>query len=186
MAAGVGQVGGVGVEVLAAAAAVVLRAEQDDVARPAGEGVTQVVEGAADDPIAGGAVTAPRAGPPPVVAAADADLGLGQVLGSIDTDRRVGAIFARSWHGVPPERMVLPGDTLDHGKMFIVPARFPCYRLSCGRSATRACGWSRTPQPAITLRSARRSISCWSDSTAGRMPPLSARRTRSASVSRCP
>src|SRR5215813_11383370 len=64
MAAGVGQVGGVGVEVLAAAAAVVLRAEQDDVARPAGEGVTQVVEGAADDPIAGGAVTAPRAGPP--------------------------------------------------------------------------------------------------------------------------
>src|SRR5262249_32936515 len=47
MAAGVGQVGGIGVEVLAAGAAIVLRAEQDDVAGPAGEGITQVVEGAA-------------------------------------------------------------------------------------------------------------------------------------------
>ncbi len=54
MAAGVGQVGGVGVEVLAAAAAVVLRTEQDDVAGPPGEGIAQVVEGAADEPIAGG------------------------------------------------------------------------------------------------------------------------------------
>jgi hypothetical protein len=130
MAAGVGQVGGVGVEVLAAAGAVVLRAEQDEVAGPAGEGVTQVVESAAGDPIAVGAVTAPRAGAPPVVAAADADLGPGQVLGSVDAESRVGAIFAGSWHGVPPEKTVLQEDTLGSGKMFIVPARFPCYRLS--------------------------------------------------------
>jgi hypothetical protein len=129
MAAGVGQVGGVGVEVLAAAAAVVLGTEQDEVARPPGEGVTQVVEGAACDPIAVGAVAAPRAGAAAVVAAADADLGLGQALGSIDAEGRVGAIFAGSWHGVPPEKMVLPGDTLDDGRMFIAPARFPCYRL---------------------------------------------------------
>jgi hypothetical protein len=129
MAAGVGQLGGVGVEVLAAAAAVVLRAEQDDVAGPAGEGITQVVESAANDPIAVGAVTAPRAGAAAVVAAADTDLGLGQVLGPVDAEGRVGAIFAGSWHGVPPEEMVLPGDTLGDGKMFIVPARFPCYRL---------------------------------------------------------
>ena len=59
-----------------------------------------------------------RAGPPAVVAAADADLGLGQVLGTIDADRRVGAIFAGSWHGVTPERKVLPGNTLDDGKVF--------------------------------------------------------------------
>jgi hypothetical protein len=130
MAAGVGQVGGVGVEVLEAATAVVLRAEQDEVAGPAAEGVTQVVESAAGDSIAVGAVTAPRAGAPPVVAAADADLGPGQVLGSVDAEGRVGAIFAGSWHGVPPERRILPGDTLDDGKMFIIPARFPCYRLN--------------------------------------------------------
>ena len=43
MAAGVGQVGGVGEEVLAAKAAVVLRDEQDEVAGPPGEGITQVV-----------------------------------------------------------------------------------------------------------------------------------------------
>ena len=96
VAAGVGEVGHVGVEVLAAAAAVVRRAEQDDVAGPTGEGVPQIVEGAAGDPIAVGAVAAPRAGAPPVVAATDADLGLGQVLGSIDAEGRVGAIFAGS------------------------------------------------------------------------------------------
>ncbi len=80
MAAGVGQVGGVGVEVLAAVSAVVLRTEQDDVAGPPGEGIAQVVKGAADEPIAGGLATAMRAGPAAVVAARDADLGLGQFL----------------------------------------------------------------------------------------------------------
>jgi hypothetical protein len=110
-----------------------LRAEQDDVAGPAGEGVAQVVEGATGDPIAIGAVTAPRAGAPPVVAAADADLGLGQIVGSIDAESRVGAILAGSWHGVTPERKVLPGDTLDDGKVFIVPARFLRYRLDESR-----------------------------------------------------
>src|SRR4051812_27403132 len=78
-------------------------------------------------------MTAPRAGAPPVVAAADADLGLGQVLGSIDAGGRVGAIFAGSWHGVPPEKKVLPEDTLSDGKMFIATARFPCYRLHYSR-----------------------------------------------------
>jgi hypothetical protein len=129
MAAGGGQVGGVGVEVLAAAAAVVLRGEQDDVAGPPGEGVAQVVEGAANEPIAGGAVSAMRAGAPPVVAAADAEIGLGQVLGASDSESGIGAIFAGSWHGVPPEGEDLPGDTLVGGKVFTDSARFPCYRL---------------------------------------------------------
>ena len=121
MTAGVGQVGGVGVEVLAAAAAVVLRTKQDDVAGPPGKGIAQVVEGAAGDPVAVGAVTTPRAGAPPVVAAPDADLGPGQVLGSIDAEGRVGAIFAGSWHSAPPEKTALPGDTLGDGRMFIRP-----------------------------------------------------------------
>jgi hypothetical protein len=60
-------------------------------------GVTAGVEGAADDPIAVDPGAAPRAGPPPVAAAAGADLGPGQVLGAIDTDHRVETIFAGSF-----------------------------------------------------------------------------------------
>lgn len=82
MAAAVSEFGGVGVEVLAAGATVVLRAEQNDVARPAGEGVAKVVESAADDAITVGAVAAPRAGSPPIVAATDARPGFGQVFGT--------------------------------------------------------------------------------------------------------
>src|SRR5579884_90941 len=61
MAAAIGQVGHVGVEVLPAAGAVVPGVEDDDVAGPAGEGVAEVVEGAAAPTIAVGAVAAPRA-----------------------------------------------------------------------------------------------------------------------------
>jgi hypothetical protein len=124
MAAGVGQLGGVGVEVLAARAAIVLRAEQDEIAGPAGVGVAQVVEGTAGDPIPVGAVTAPRAGAAAIVAAPDADLGLGQILDAIDTEGGVGAIFAGSWHGVTPGRRGLPGDTFDDGKVFTAPPGF--------------------------------------------------------------
>jgi hypothetical protein len=70
-----------------------------------------------------------RAGPAPVVAALDADLGLGQVLGASDANRRVGAIFAGSWQGVTPEREVLSENTSDDGKVFTDSARFLCYRL---------------------------------------------------------
>ena len=66
MAAGVGQVGHVGVEVLAAAGAIVLGIEHHDIARPPGEGVAQIMESAATDPIPIGAVAAVRAGAPPV------------------------------------------------------------------------------------------------------------------------
>ena len=72
-----GQVGHVGVEELAAAGAIVLGIEHDQVTGPAGESVAEVVEGAAGRPVAVGAVAAARAGPATVVAAADADLGLG-------------------------------------------------------------------------------------------------------------
>src|SRR5262249_53410731 len=104
---------------------VVLRGEQDDVARPAGEGVAEIMETTVDDPIAVGAVAAP----PTVVADTDADLGLGQGLEWIEAESRLRARFAGSWHGVSPERMLVPGDTLGDGRMFIIPARFPCYRL---------------------------------------------------------
>src|SRR5215472_4742105 len=130
MAAGVSPVGHIGVEVLAAAGAVVLGIEHHDIARPPGEGVSQVVEGAATPPIAEGAVAAVRAGAPPVDPAPDADLGLGQILGTFDPHGGIGAIFARSWHGEAPGRRVLPGITSEDGKVFTDSARFSCYRLN--------------------------------------------------------
>jgi hypothetical protein len=96
MAARVGQIGHVGVEVLATAAAVMLRIEHDDVAWPPSKGIAQVMEGAAAVPVAVGTVTAMRAAAPSVVAALDADLSLGQVLDARDPGGGITAIFARS------------------------------------------------------------------------------------------
>jgi len=107
-----------------------LRVEHDDVAWPPGEGVAQVVKGATTEPIAVGAVSAMRATAPPVVTALDADLGFGQILGARDPHGGIRAVFARSWHGVAPERRVLPGNTPDDGEVFTDPARFLCYRLT--------------------------------------------------------
>jgi hypothetical protein len=106
-----------------------LRVEYDDVAWPPGEGVAQVVEGAVTEPVAVGAVSAMRATAPPVVPALDADLGFGQILGAGDPHGGIGAIFARSWHGIAPERRVIPGNTAEDGEVFTNPARFLCYRL---------------------------------------------------------
>jgi hypothetical protein len=129
MAAGVGQVGHLGDKGLAATAAVVLGVEHNDVAGSPGESVSQVVEGPATEPIALGAVTTVRAGAPPVIPAADADLGLGQILGAGDSQSGIGAVFAGSWHGATPVRRVLPGNTSEDGKVFTDSARFPCQRL---------------------------------------------------------
>src|SRR5512135_3187999 len=104
MASGVGQVGHVGVEVPAALGAVVLGVEHDGIAGPPGEGVAEVVEGAAGGAGAVGAVTAPRAGPAAVVAAAEADVGPGQVVDAGDALGSIGAVFAGSWHGDTPGR----------------------------------------------------------------------------------
>jgi hypothetical protein len=104
VAAGVGQVGRVGVEVLAAPGAEVLGVEHDEVAGPTREGVTEVVEGAAGGAVPVGAVAAPRAGPAAVVAAAEADVGPGQVVDAGDALGGIGAVFAGSWHGDAPGR----------------------------------------------------------------------------------
>jgi hypothetical protein len=104
MAAGVGQVAAVGVEVLAAGGAVVLGVGQDDVARPPGGEVAEVVEGAPEDAVAVGAVAATRAGPPPEIAAALAGLGLGQILDAGDPFGGVGQVFSGSWQGDAPVR----------------------------------------------------------------------------------
>jgi hypothetical protein len=74
MAAGVGQVRHIGAEVLTATSAIMLGIEHNDVTRPPGKGVAQVMEGPPSVPVAVGAVAAPRAGAPPVVAALDTDL----------------------------------------------------------------------------------------------------------------
>jgi hypothetical protein len=99
MAAGRGQIATVGVEVLAARGAVVLGVGQDDIARPPGGEVTEVVECALEDAVAVGAVAAPRAGPPPVIAAALSGLGLGQMFDAGDPLGGVGQVFSGSWQG---------------------------------------------------------------------------------------
>src|SRR6516225_4185238 len=118
VAAGVGQVGHVGVEIAAALRAVVLGVEHHEVAGPAGEGVAEVVEGAAGGPVTVGAVATPGAGSAAVVAAPEADVRPGQVVDAGDALGGIGAVFAGSWHGVAPGRRGLPGGTPGGGKLF--------------------------------------------------------------------
>jgi hypothetical protein len=77
VAARVGELGHVSVEVLAALRAEVSRVKHDEVAWPPGAGIAEVVETAASPAIAVGAVAAPGAGPAAVVPVAEADVGLG-------------------------------------------------------------------------------------------------------------
>jgi len=123
---GCGEVGGVGVEVLAAAGTVMLGSEDDEIAGPAGERVAEVVESLADEPVAVGTLATTRARPPAVVAAVDTDVGLGQVVAAGDPLSGVGSVFTGSWHGDAPGRRVLPGNTLCGGILFTDSARFPC------------------------------------------------------------
>jgi hypothetical protein len=99
VAAGGGQVGAVGVEVLAALRAEVLGVGQDQVAGPPGDEVAKVVEGALEDAIAVGAVTATGTGPPPEVTAALAESRLGQVIDAGDTLGGIGQVVSGSGQG---------------------------------------------------------------------------------------
>lgn len=99
MAAGRGQVGGVGGEVFAALGTVVLRVAQDDVARSSGDEVAEVVESPSELVVTVGPVATVGARLPLGVAAAVKDLGRGQVLDASDAFGGVGAIFSGSWHG---------------------------------------------------------------------------------------
>jgi len=94
-----GEVGGVGVEVLAAAGAVVLGVGQAEVVGPPGEEIAEVMEGALELAIAVGAVSTAGTGPAFEVAAETEDLGRGEVLNAGDALGRVGAIISWSWHG---------------------------------------------------------------------------------------
>jgi hypothetical protein len=123
VAAGVSQVGHVGVEVLAALGAIMLGVDQDDVARSSGEGVAQVVEGAACQAVAVGAVSATRAGPLAVIAALAGDLGLGKVVDACGALGGVGAVFAGWRHRLAPGRGLLPGITKPSGLLFTKFAR---------------------------------------------------------------
>ncbi len=99
VATGGGQVGAVGVEVLAALRAEVLGVGQDQVAGPPGDEVTEVVEGALEEAVAVGAVAATRTGPSPEVAASLADLGFRQVLDAGDALCGIGQVFSGSGQG---------------------------------------------------------------------------------------
>jgi hypothetical protein len=98
-AAGRGQVDTVGVEVLAALRAEVLGVGQDQVGGPPGDEVAEVVEGALEDAIAVGAVTATGTGPSSEVAASLADLGCWQVLDAGDALGGIGQVFSGSGQG---------------------------------------------------------------------------------------
>jgi hypothetical protein len=100
VAAGGGQVGAVGVEVPAALGTVVLGVGQGEVAGAPGDEIAEVMEGAPEDPVTVGAMATAGAGPPPVVAATLADLGLGQILDAGDALGGVGQIFSGAGHGV--------------------------------------------------------------------------------------
>ena len=88
-----------------------LRVDQDDVAGSSGEGIAQVVEGAACQAVAVGAVAAARAGSLAIIAALAGDLGLGQIVDACGALSGVGAVFAGCRHGLAPGREVLPGIT---------------------------------------------------------------------------
>jgi hypothetical protein len=117
------KVGHVGIEILAAAEAIVLRVKHDQVAWPLGERVAEVVENAARQTIAIGTMAATRAETPAVVAAPEADVGLGQVVNARDPLGGIGSIFAGPWHDETPGRKILPRDTLSSGVLFIKMAR---------------------------------------------------------------
>jgi hypothetical protein len=123
VAAGIGKVGHVGIEVLTAAGAIMLGVDQDDVARSAGEGIAQVVEVAAGEAVAVGTMAAAWAGSPAVIAALAGDLGLGQIDDACGALGGVGAIFAGWRHGLAPGRRVLPGNTQPNGGLFTKFAR---------------------------------------------------------------
>jgi hypothetical protein len=123
VAAGVGEIGHVGIEVLAAARAIMLRVDQDDVARPPGEGIAQVVEGAAGEAVAVGAMAAAWAASPAVIAALAGDPGLGKIVDACGALGGVGAVFAGCRHRLAPGREVLPGITRPDGGLFTEFAR---------------------------------------------------------------
>jgi hypothetical protein len=104
VAARVGEVFHVGVEVFAALGAVMLRIDQDDVAGSAGEGIAEVVEGAACGVVAVGTMGAVGTGPPAIIAALAGDLDLRQVADTSGALGGIRAIFAWWRHEWAPGR----------------------------------------------------------------------------------
>jgi hypothetical protein len=122
MTAGCNEIGHVGVEVFAAAGAVVLRVENDAVAGASCEGIAEIVEDASGAAIAIGAMATSRTRAAAVVAVETADLGFGQIRDAVDAHGGIGSVFSGSWHVVSPGRG-LPGDTHDTSVLFTDPAR---------------------------------------------------------------
>jgi hypothetical protein len=123
VAAGVGEVGHVGVEVLATVGAIMLGVDQDDIAGSAGEGIAQVVKSTAGEAVAVGAMAASRTGPPAVIAALAGDFGLGKVVDACGAFGGIGAVFAGWRHRLAPGRGFLPGITKPSGVLFTKFAR---------------------------------------------------------------
>jgi hypothetical protein len=90
-----GQVGGVGIEVLAAGRAVVLRIGEHDFARPPGDQVANIMQAPLEGAVPVGRPFAAWTGPVTVVPALLDVLGSGQVFDPLDPFGRVRPILAR-------------------------------------------------------------------------------------------
>jgi len=94
-----GQVVHVRVEIEVALGTAMLRVGDANIAGAAGGRVSQIMERPADGAQPIGPVSALRAGPAPVIAAAPDDLRLRQILNTRDAFRAVGNVRARLRHG---------------------------------------------------------------------------------------
>jgi hypothetical protein len=103
-----GQIGRVGVEIMAAAGAVMLRIGKVDLVGSPGHQVTQVVQETFDAPQAVGSSAATGARAALVVSAAYDDFGLGQVLDTSDALCLVGKVFTGARHGDILQGMLSP------------------------------------------------------------------------------
>jgi hypothetical protein len=99
MTPGEGHIRHVGVEIMVAVGAVMLRIGDVDIMGVPGYQVPQVVQKTLDAPQARGSGAATRALAICIVAAAADDFGLGQVFDTRDALCHVGQVFTRSGHG---------------------------------------------------------------------------------------
>jgi len=98
MTPGEGHIRHVGVEIMVAVSAVMLRIGEVDIVGVLGDQVPQVVQKSLDAPQARGSRAAARTLAISIVAAADDGRGLRQVFDTRDALCHVGKVFTRSWH----------------------------------------------------------------------------------------
>jgi hypothetical protein len=94
------QIGNIGVEVLAALGAMMLRVGEHDIAWPSGDKVADIVQGARECLVSVAAFAAVRAGTMLEVATLLDDLWFGKILRPRDPFRRIWPVFTGTRHGI--------------------------------------------------------------------------------------